>query len=521
MRKGPIAIAMITLLLAGGCLNAVGVRAQEVRHSPDIGLRLREGALAIDVLLEWLNASGMNDLSIDLAQAVILGNTSELKQDLNEVELLIESTPALYAVSSEVLVGLKATQGMNASLTPNDLASLLLVAYKQALRNNHLRIAEAILKVLNGQELSTEELKSVLAEIETQSNSSPFRPAVTSAINEALKALHNGTLLNPGERIEFAAKIAVKDSLLISALLQAYEPQKTSSNTLTNIREGAKGSRETRITPEDMVKAMYLLEKFGPKSFFVLKHLPTYRVLMEIIQPNSSALSILKSIPYGALVSVEGVEGNYSVNELKEIIHSGRNYSVKASMSEARNPLKIPPKLLSEFKYLTNEIRKVTNTTYLNEGALAEKLQKTYLNSSFVAEITNKNFLVSSEEIYLILAITSLIAVATVWLSLYQTIPYRLPHAKASKALSRRMHPFWAIISKYAEEAGVTLKPSLTHREAYNLLISSAKRAISNSVAGLLKDLMTIYEFVTYRGENEALYTNKVNEILRRLGGGD
>ncbi len=520
MRESLIAIAIIASLLVGGCLNVPGVRAQEVRHSPDIGLRFREGALAINALLEWLNTSGMNDLSINLAQAIISGNASELKQDLNRVELLIESTPALYAVSSEVLVGLKAAEGLNASLTPNDLASLLLVAYKQALRNNHLRIAGAILKVLNGQELSTEELNNVLTEIETQSNSSPFRPTVTSAINEVLKALHNESLLNPGERIEFAAKIAVKDSLLISALLQAYKPEE-SSNTSPNIREGAKGSEETRITPEDMVKAMYLLEKFGPKSFFVLKHLPTYRVLMEIIQPNSSALSTLKSIPYGALVSVEGVEGNYSMNKLKENIHSGRNYSVKASMSEARNSLQIPHKLLSEFKYLTNEIKKVTNTTYLNEGALTKKLQKTYLNSSIAAETTNKNALVSSEEIYLILTITSLIAVAIVWLSLYQTIPYRLPHAKASKALSRRMHPFWVIISKYAEEAGVTLKPSLTHREAYNLLISSAKRAISNSVAGLLKDLMMIYEFVTYRGENEALYANKVNEILRRLGRGD
>jgi len=520
MREGLIAIAIITLFLTEGCFYVIGIRAQEVRHSPDIGLRLREGALAVTALLEWLNASGMGNLSNNLLHALISGNTSELKQDLNKVELLIESTPALYAVSSEVLVGLKAAEGVNASLTPNDLASLLLVAYKQALRNNHLKIAEAILDVLNAQKLSTEELKSVLTEIEAWSNSGSFGSAITSAINEVLKALHNGTLLDPDERTEFAAKIAVKNSLLISALLQSYEPQKPLSSTPPNIREGVKGPKESRITPEDMIKAMYLLEKFGPKTFFVLKHLPTYRVLIEIIQPNTSALSILKSIPYGALVSVEGIEGNHSVNELKEIIHSGIN-SIKAGMSETKNTLKIPPKLLSELTYLTNEIKKITNTTYLNGGGIAEKLQKTFLNSSVVAGPANVYVLVFSKEIYLILAITSLITVAIVWLSLYQTTPYQLPHAKVSKRPLRRIHPFWIIISKYAEEAGITLKPSLTHREAFDLLISSAKRVVSNSIAGLLKDLMMVYEFVTYRGDNEALYTNKVNEILRRLNHSD
>ena len=517
MKKSLIALAVLTLLFAGGTLNTLIAGSQEIRHSPNIGLSAREGALAINALLNWLNTSGKSNLSKDLTQAIVLGNTSEMRQDLLRIERLIEGTPALYTLSAEALKGLKAAEGLNTSITPQDLTFLILIAYKQALRNGRLEIAEAFLKVLNGDRLSTDELKNILSMVKMLSNSGQCNYELTLITREVLKALRNGTLLNPNERIEFAAKVAVKHSLLIAILLQAYRPEKLLAS-LTRNNGGeikVKESNKTKLTPIDIVNAMYLLEKLGPKTFFILRHFPKQRIIEEIIQPNSTAISILKSIPYGTVVSIEGVEGNYSLSKLKGVIHSAWNNYGEAGASN--NSLKIPSKLLDEFQGLTNKIDEVMNSTYLSEGASLEELRKTYLNSSIAARASSGTNAVTDQEILLILAITSLTALASIWLILYQTHSYYIPTTIVEKGSERSVHPFWLVINKYAVKAGIKLKPSLTHREAYRLVTSSARKVLRNSIAGLIKDLMMIYECITYRGDDESLYAHRVNEILRRL----
>jgi len=517
MRKRLIALMLLTSLITEGWLTTA-VIGQEVRHSPNIGLSVRERASAINALIEWLNASGMKDLSNNLSQALISGDLLRLHQDISRVNEFIEEKPALYSITAEVFEGLKAAEGLDISITPDDMAFLLLIAYRQAARNDQWVSAEAILKVLRGGRLSTHELESVLLMIKRETGSEPLKSSINSGVEKILKALHNESLLTSRTKTELTTDLAINHSLILAILFQAYKPERSHRNL--NGISGSLSERASReATPEDLVKAMYILEKFGPKALTTLRRLPLYRVLTNAILPNSTTLSMLKSMPYGSIVSIGGVGKTHIANGSEGPGYIEKSNSIIiTTVGGTMYSVRIPSKTLTVFEDLTNEIKRATSSSYQHESALEGKPLKDASEPYPTAVSTARNSSSIKYVLTAMISLSSLIVAFLIWMLRPSMGSSNLPLTETGRGLNKGIHPFWIIVNKYAKALGISLKPSLTHREAYALLVLKAGRFLSERIAGLIMDLMMIYELVTYRGDSESLYISRVNHILRELG---
>ncbi len=562
------------LVLTAAIVAALNASAAPVVHSaygypaPRHSRRVAAAALipevSIGVIRAWLGDAGLSNMTESLDAEPANASLKLLKMLENS------STPLAALASAELVSALKTVAGLNPQVSAADVAGLLKTFIRSLNGTAYVWIGRYLVRALKGRASPSEAVGYVLALTVTRCvNASPEYLARLVVNVEAFNRY-----VSLGEYVRAASIVrivAYNYSLIASVFMAEMVPQATfwrvgnAQQARASSHVAVGGAALSRrgsggITLSDVVKAILVLRRLGPKAISILGRVPLPELVTAV---KKVPVSLLRNLSVSQLVSMirnasKSTAGQPLPPKAGLSLPGSRGGGWAASLSSRRGSSGgLPPYIMIKRRYRSLRIPKLglwgnatlkvslPPTAAMRVGSINVSVSK--IASIVRAIIPSSNPLVRLERKAVSKAVsrirvTAMVreAVATppalmpgiaaalggmavialavaivVWRERGEAA--RPPPPPALPRLSYRtpsiLRDFWECVAYLSRVFRVRIDEYMTHREAVNALLE-AGGVRAASVATLLRRLARIYEGVKFAG---ARPTTALTRLTKQL----
>jgi len=526
------------------------------RHSDAVAREASSAIAALNVLKAWLKRLG---------EPVRQVNNSDLAVWANRI-LKKVTNPSKYALLTGgiQLKALKLLAGFNPSISAEDIVAVINASIRYVVKQGIVNSTGIMWNALNNKNSCQAALNYVaLSMVRISKNGSSAALEALSAIvafQEALSTHHYG------DARTIMRETAENTSIMVAAYMACQLPSRTAGSVTQPPATGeSQVNNEYVVSVEDMLKAVAVLERLGPKAVEVLGKVPVLAVInavskvplkmlrnmsvdelvnvIENASPNNTALNPnIPTAPPSNMANVTPREEGPNNNLINPASAPrwrppGLRYRIEPRFTgTARKaaPLKNPTASQSIMSgsyaaikvvgTLVNVVKSVNipsaPASTMSEGWWSLTAPEVR-NVKTVAMAGTGSDTVSAYLTPFLTTLLSSLVLAALILALrarHERIPPKaLTNVKVDE-LPDVVREFWEAITVISRALGTEVRANLTHREIVNL----ALRDLGIDVRVALLKLATLYEGVRYAGvkvtrEMSSLARDLLQEVMTAL----